>query len=64
MSDNESDKSYETSKAKASELVFTLSDVKFALVSQLHEWAKFYNKENYVKMSKLLKCLSLSLRSS
>ena len=52
MSDNESNKSYETSKAEASKLVFTLSDVKSALVSQLREWAKFYNVENYVKMSK------------
>ena len=52
MSDNESEKSYEISKAEASELVFTLSDVKSALVSHLREWAKFHNVENYVKMSK------------
>ena len=52
MSDNESDKSYETGKAEARELLFTLSDVKSALVSQLREWAKFYNVENYVTMSK------------
>ena len=50
MSDNDSE--YETSKAEASELVFTLSDIKSALVSQLREWAKFYNVENNVKMSK------------
>ena len=50
MSDNDSE--YETSKAEASELVFTLSDIKSALVSQLREWAKFYNIENNVKMSK------------
>ena len=50
MSDNDSE--YETSKAEASELVFTLSDIKSALVSQLREWAKFYDIENFVKMSK------------
>ena len=50
MSDNDSE--YETSKTEASELVFTLSDIKSALVSQLREWAKFYNIENYVKISK------------
>ena len=33
MFDNESDKSYETSKAKVSELVFTLSNVNSALFS-------------------------------
>ena len=32
--------------------MFTLGDVKSALVSQLREWAKFYNIKNYVKMSK------------
>ena len=50
MSDNDSE--YETSKAEASELVFTLSDIKSALISKLREWAKFYNIENCVKMSK------------